>query len=270
MLCCRSGAAMVKKLLRTAQTYFPGLQDVRFTTQMKLFRALGRPYRPQYWAMRSFQAETPLLVDVGASRGMSIATLRTMQPDADIIGFEANIHIAEQTRKLFQEDTRIRIEPVGLGAKDDELTLYVPVYQGYRFDGLASLSRSEAADWLPGRIVGFDRAKLELEELRVHVRPLDSYNLAPFLLKMYVQGYETQVLLGSTNTIDAHRPVIIAPGHQGHVDAFLQKYGYRRYAWIDGHFVAEGNSPFVVFYMTSAHLAVVRPENAPADTPAAA
>jgi FkbM family methyltransferase len=250
---------MLKKMFRTAQTYFPQAQDFRFRSQMGLFRALGRPYRPDYWAIRSFRVDKPLLVDVGASRGMSIATMQTMKPDAEIIAFEANWHVAQLTRKTFEGDSRIRIEPVGLGDKDGELTLYIPVYRGYRFDGLASLNHREAAEWLRQRILGFDAAKLIVEEMQVQIRTLDEFDLAPFLLKLYVQGYEEKVLLGARKTIEKHAPVVIAPSHSEGVGAFLRKYGYTRYSWIRNRLVSEAADPgFVVFYMTAEHERLLR------------
>jgi FkbM family methyltransferase len=249
---------MLKKFLRSAQTFFPGFQDFRFRTHSRLLHALDRPYRPEYRGIRAFQVKEPLFVDIGANRGMSVGTMRTMKPDARIIGFEPNYHLARKLRQTFEKDPNVRVEPFGLGDKVGEMTLYIPVYRGYRFDGLASIHRQNAQDWLNSdRIVGFDQSQLAIEEMRVQIRTLDEFELAPFLIKLYVQGYEQEVITGAKNTIEKHQPVILAPGKNERVDVILRRFGYGRYSWIRNEFVSEADRGFVVFYMTAAQRRLV-------------
>jgi FkbM family methyltransferase len=244
----------MKRTLRSVQTYFPGLQDFRFGLHMRLLRALALPYRKEYRGIRAFHMQNPLFVDVGANRGMSISTLRTMRPDARIIGFEPNYHLVEKMRRLFAGDADIRIEPFGLGDKEDELTLYVPVYRGYCFDGLASIYKQNAERWLnPDRLFGFDPSKLVIEEMRVQIRTLDQFDLAPCLVKIYAQGYEQVIIRGAERTIKRYTPVILIPGHDEGADALLRTFGYNRYSWVGNKFVREANRGFVVFYVIAAH-----------------
>jgi FkbM family methyltransferase len=221
---------------------------------MRLLRTLGLPYRSEYRAVRRFDVQKPLFIDVGANRGMSISALRTMKSDARIVGFEPNYHLAEKMRHLFANDRDIRIEPFGLGSNDDELTLYVPVYRGYRFDGLASIYRQTAERWLNSdRVLGFDPSKLVIEEMSVQIRTLDEFDFAPFLIKIYAQGYEQEIIRGAAETIKRCSPVIVMPGHDKGTDHLLRTFGYNRYSWIGDRFVREANKGFVVFYATSAH-----------------
>jgi FkbM family methyltransferase len=244
----------MKRILRSVQTYFPGLQDFRFGLHIRLLRALALPYRKEYLGVRAFHVPNALFIDIGANRGMSISTLRTMKPDARIIGFEPNYHLVEKMRRLFASDGDIRIEPFGLGDKEDELTLYVPVYRGYCFDGLASLYRENAERWLnPDRLWGFDPSKLVIEEMRVQIRTLDQFDLAPFLVKIYAQGHEQEIIRGAERTIKSYTPVILMPGHDEGADELLRKFGYHRYAWLGNKFVREGNRGFIVFYVVPAH-----------------
>jgi FkbM family methyltransferase len=245
---------VVKRILRSAQTYFPWLQDFRFGLQIRLLRALALPYRKEYLGVCAFHVQNPLFIDIGANRGMSISTLRTMKPDARIVGFEPNYHLVEKMRRLFAGDADIRIEPFGLGDKQDQLTLYVPVYRGYRFDGLASIYKQNAEGWLnPDRILGFDPSKLVIEEMRVQIRTLDEYDFAPLLVKIYTQGYEQEIIRGAERTIKRYAPVILIPGHDEGTDALLRTFGYNRYSWVGDKFVREANRSFVVFYATAAH-----------------
>jgi FkbM family methyltransferase len=177
-----------------------------------------------------------------------------MKPDARIVAFEPNYYLSDKLRRLFIHDPNIRVEAFALGAKDDELTLHVPVYRNYRFDGLASIHKQIAERWLNSdRIWGFDRSKLTIEEMRVRVRTLDEFDLAPFLVKIYAQGYEQEILQGAERTIARHQPLILVPAHQERADALLRTLGYSRYAWIGDRFVREADEGYVVFYATETH-----------------
>jgi FkbM family methyltransferase len=250
-----AGAGVVKRVLRAAQTFFPGLQDFRFRIEARLLHALDRPFSYPYFGLRAFHVDNPLFVDIGAHRGLSISTLRTMKPDARIIGFEPNYILVEQVRAFFKNDPKISVEAFGLGDKRHELTLYVPVYRGFRFDGLASVDKDSAQNWLSAdRLLGFDPAKLVIEEMRVQIRTLDEFELAPFLVKIYTPGHVREVITGAKKTIDKHQPVILAPKQQPSADALLRDLGYRRFSWIANKFVAEADIGYVVFYLAPAHV----------------
>lgn len=251
LICKKQKRTSVKRILRAAQTYFPGLQEFRFDLQRRLLRALALPYRPEYRGVRTFQVQNPLFVDIGANRGLSISTLRTMKPDARIIGFEPNYNLVERLQRLFAEDVNVRVEAFALGDKDGELTLHVPVYRSYRFDGLASVYKHNAERWLnPDRVWGFDPSKLVIEEMRVRIRTLDEFNLAPFLVKIYAQGYEQEIVRGAERTIKRYQPMILIPAHDEGTDALLRTFGYNRYSWVGGKFVREADQGYVVFYAT--------------------
>lgn len=246
---------MLKKLIRSGQTLFPGVQDLRFRAESRLLHAIDRPYRPEYRAVRYLVARDPLFIDIGAHRGLSVSALRTMRPDARIVAFEPNHHLASRLRQNHANDPNVRVESCGLGARSDMLTLHIPVYRGYRFDGLASLDRRNAEEWLnPDRVYWFDRSKLVIEAMQVRIRRLDEFQLTPFLIKMYVQGYEKQVIAGATATIEQHHPVILAPSHNDEVYASLTRFGYKRFTWSEGRFRANANFGFIVFYLHARHI----------------
>jgi FkbM family methyltransferase len=244
---------VLKKSVRSAVTFFPGLQDFRFSAQSALLRLLDRPYRSEYRGVRVLK--DTLLVDIGAHRGMSISTLRTMKPGARIIAFEPNYLLAEKLRQRYAADQTVRVEPCGLGERAGEFILYVPVYRGYRFDGLASISRQIAENWLNAdRMLWFDPSKLVIDEMRIRIRTLDEFGLAPFLIKIYVQGHEKEVVAGAKETIERHHPVILTPAKNAGVDASLRRFGYKRYSWVGKQFVEEADVGFIVFYLQASHL----------------
>jgi hypothetical protein len=84
------------------------------------------------------------------------------------------------------------------------------------FDGLASFKEKNARDWLRGRIFGFNEAQLRIEKLRCQVKKLDDFNVRPCFIKIDVQGFEYEVLMGAVETLKNARPVILmeSPAHR--------------------------------------------------------
>jgi hypothetical protein len=101
-------------------------------------------------------------------------------------------------------------------------------------------------------MLGFEPSKLEIEEMRVQIRTLDEFDFEPFLIKIYAQGYEQEIIRGAEQTIKRCSPMIVIPGHDKGTDHLLRTLGYSRYSWIGDRFVREANAGFVVFYATPA------------------
>jgi FkbM family methyltransferase len=241
-----------KKLLRSLLVFAPGLQDARFKAEARFIRAFRRPYQPEFEGLRALRLRDPLILDVGCNRGISIETILAMRPDARVVGFEANSLLAADTKRWFAADPRVEIRPVGLGNEASSMEMHVPRYRSYRFDGLGSLDRSLAEKVLVNDYVyWFDRRHLRTETIRSAIERLDDLKLTPALIKLYVQGYERQVLDGAAETIRANEPVILAPSGRDEIDANLRSKGYKRFSWSKGSFLPEGDGGLYVYYMTA-------------------
>lgn len=241
----------MKKLLRSLLVYAPWVQDLRFRAEARVLRAIDRPFRAEFAGLRALPMQAPLVLDIGCNRGISMSTILSMKPDARVIGFEANPDLAAATARLFADDPRVEVLPVGLGERALEHTLHVPVYRGYRFDGLGSFDAGHAGALFDGRLLyWFDAHRLVFEKKPVSVRPLDDFALAPQVVKLYVQGHERAVLEGARETLAQSEPVVIAPAQHPEVDALLRGHGYARYQWHRDRFVAEADDRYVVWYMT--------------------
>ena len=83
------------------------------------------------------------------------------------------------------------------------------------------------------------------------IERLDDLKLRPAVIKLYVQGYEEQVLDGATETIRTNEPVILAASGRPEIDSKLRSKGYRRFQWLNGRFVPESDSGYCVYYMTA-------------------
>jgi hypothetical protein len=99
------------------------------------------------------------------------------------------------------------------------------------FDGLASFKEENARDWLKGRLYGFDEKKLEVKRMACTVKCLDDYSLKPFFIKIDVQGFEYEVLLGAQSTLLNARPILLIETPGSREQALLTKSGYQPFVF---------------------------------------
>ena len=113
----------------------------------------------------------------------------------------------------------------------------MPHYHGFMYDGLASFDRDEAASWLSSDTVAFfDPSALDVRETVCRVRRLDDLDLAPDFIKIDVQGYETQVLIGGAETIARAMPLILMETNPTAAD-HLAALGWMEAAFVGGRLV---------------------------------
>ena len=154
---------MLKKVLRTAQTYAPHLLDAKAWTQRTVRQKLRIPSEASYRAFECFPlAPGDAFLDIGANRGQTIASIRLYKPVAPIVAFEPNLVLARRLTERYARDQNVTIHPFGLGLERGHFDLHVPYYRGFMFDGLASFDWAAAHDWLSEEtIYGFDPAAPE-------------------------------------------------------------------------------------------------------------
>ena len=249
-----------QRVLRTAQTFVPALGNIKAAAQDRLARLTGRPFESDFEALRLFGGEGRLHLDIGANRGQSITAIRLCANKPRIISFEPNPKLAAALERRFGDVQGVRVEPVGLGAAAGEFELHIPSYRGYVFDGLASTDRAMAESWLNERtLVAFDPAKVTIETVRCRIRTLDTFDLAPFFMKLDVQGSELGVLAGGQGTIDRHHPVLLIEWPEAEVSAWLTQHGYVPYAFDERERMFRRNrgGPLNTFFMTEDKAALV-------------
>jgi len=119
------------------------------------------------------------------------------------------------------------------------VTLYIPSYNGWTFDGLASLHRREVEGWMNAdRLYWFDPQKLVIRGSRVPASTLDSYGLEPVLLKLHVKRCEIGDLQGAGEIVRKHHPVVLCAYPWDALIEFLARRGYEPHAFDWGRFIA--------------------------------
>lgn len=235
-----------KKILRTLQSEFPLLKELKEGLYFHGRRALRIPHESDFKALRLIPKSCPgVYVDVGANHGQSIESILLFRPEARIVSFEANPMLAEKLVRRYKGHENIRVIPTGLADKPGGFVLFVPSYKGFVYDGLASLEKTAAVSWINGKtVLGFDPNNLAIAEVPAAVETLDKYNLSPAFMKVDVQGYEYNVLRGAEETLRAFEPVLLIEDFASdqRTIQFAAKLGYDEYHF-SGRSLRKGAPP---------------------------
>jgi FkbM family methyltransferase len=244
-----------KALVRFLYASIPGLAAVRFAV-----KDLAAPYlaKPEFGGVPHLSIDGGVIVDVGANRGQSIEAFRRLAPASRIVAFEPEPRCAARLERRYHKDPMIFANSCALGARPGKLTFFVPKYGRWDCDGMSATDYRAATEWLrdPGRMLLFNEARLSVEEHSVECRTLDSYKLAPSLIKLHAQGAEFDILKGSQATIEKHRPALMPAFPSAAVDTLLGSWQYRPYNYQNGFFVpgAAQRPRTFTWYLTDEHL----------------
>jgi FkbM family methyltransferase len=169
------------------------------------------PHDESYYGFEhlSSDGEEGLFVDIGANDGISALSFRRFNKTYKILSLEPNpIH----ERKLKNVKTRISnfdYLMVGAGLSDEEVDLFVPMYQGIALHPAACMDYKLLQETMKRMYPAFISTKLKYVKQMVKVVRVDSLNLHPTLVKIDAEGFDYNVLLGMQATIDRARPCIL-------------------------------------------------------------
>jgi FkbM family methyltransferase len=245
-------------MLRTYQTYFPGLIEAKFAAQRCYRRISRRPHESDFAAVAALpKVSEAVFLDVGSNRGQSVESIRLYNEVCRIDSFEPNPILAGKLRARYSGDPRITIHEVALGKERGEFTLFVPCYRGFVFDGLASLRKDKVISWLRNNMLRFDERHLSFITYVCRVESLDNLSFAPYFIKLDIQGSEFQALLGARTTLSRHEPVLLVEGGEPEMFEYLSEFGYNNYTFINGQFVPGARPGCNAFHLTAKRLAEV-------------
>ena len=233
--------SVIKKVLRTLQSELPSVKEYKDEFYLYTRRILRIPHESDFRAVKLFDQDD-CFVDVGANQGQSIESILLFRTNARIVSYEPNTQLCEKLWRRYSNFKNVTIRPIGLADKAGKFNLFVPSYNGFVYDGLASFSRESAAGWLnKDRLLNFDPRKLSIQEIECSAETLDSQNLNPGFIKIDVQGYEENVIQGGMNTIKAREPVLLVEALSDRAHEILGRLGYDEYSF-DGHLFRKGRS----------------------------
>jgi FkbM family methyltransferase len=188
---------------------FPNLTETELPEIISQWEA-SRVHDVDFFGFQLLNRPLNQILDVGANRGQSIVSIRTLLPSVEIHSFEANqlLHPVLEALVSSTFASSVVIHPYGLSDVDGGFKLYIPFSKGVIFLEEASTSLEYfKKPWVAEKFR--ERGGLELNEVSCVLKIGDSLSLAPDLIKIDVEGAESLVLRGLTQTINKRRPVIM-------------------------------------------------------------
>jgi FkbM family methyltransferase len=189
-----------------------------FRLQMRR-RLRSADAEPELHVLRPLVTSPGTSVDIGASEGVYSHVLA---------GLSRRVHAFEPNPDLYRRllaavPDNVTVHNAALSDRSGVATLRLPLESG--------LATIETANLLDPAETG------PISTMEVETRTLDSFGLADVrLIKIDVEGHEGAVIRGASQTIAAHRPVLIVeieerhkPGGLGDVQQLPAEQGY--HAW---------------------------------------
>ena len=172
-----------------------------------------------------------LFLDVGANDGISAIGFRHVHSDYRILSLEPNLCHERALRKLKRRLKNFEFVLMGAGRTPSQMTLYIPIYNGVPIYTAASLRRDFVQRTMDEQhLPGQKDKSIVIVEFRVDIVPLDNMNLKPDIIKIDTEGFDYEVLLGLTKTIEACRPPILIehnPDLMEQMESFFIQRNYR-------------------------------------------
>jgi FkbM family methyltransferase len=196
---------------------------------------MRRPHDPDYGVFALFPECRGVFLDVGANAGMSALSFRIYNRTSPIVSIEPNPFHEDDLRFAGRLAKSLTYRMWAAGREDDTMELHVPVYRNVPLTTEASLLAQAVTDSpsLRARLGSrMDTDDFEIATCVVPVRPLDSLNLDPAFIKLDVQGFEHEALLGLEATLRRAHPVLLieTPGEE--VRSFLSGLAYDAFTYL--------------------------------------
>ena len=154
--------------------------------------------------------QTELFLDVGANDGISALTFRLYNQDYKILSLEPDSKHNDALNNIKRKDKNFEFQNIGLSNKNETKKLYIPECNGVYIGQLASLIKDEAFNNVP-KIISQKNisSKVKIIEKNIEIKTIDSMNLQPEIIKIDVEGFESQVLEGGIETIKKKKPFLM-------------------------------------------------------------
>ena len=193
---------------------------------------------PELYYVKKLVPRRGVAIDIGGFEGLYSYALAKVSREVHC--FEPQPQLAQNIERY--PNPRIRVHNMGLSDHEGQLTLRIPIING--------VERKAQATFRP--LGGPSRA------LKIPVKCLDDFQFTDVtLVKIDVEGLESQVIAGGVETIRREKPVLLVEIEQRHLDpsglkledVFRQilELGYR------GSFLERGNPKDIKYFDYDRH-----------------
>ncbi|NML45102.1 FkbM family methyltransferase [Ramlibacter sp. G-1-2-2] len=182
---------------------------------------------PDFAVLAHILPPAPVVIDVGGNIGQSIVSIKAARPQALISSFEPNPALIPQLRQTAQRFEDVRVFETGLGAARTAMTFHIPVVGGVRYlEECTMRLESLQEPWVVERFARRG-GQPSFETFTAAVVPGDELALQPDLIKVDVEGVESEVVAGFRETIARHAPILLVEnGDWTRLAPIIQSLGY--------------------------------------------
>jgi FkbM family methyltransferase len=198
---------------------------------------LRRPHDPDYGVFALFPHREGVFLDVGANAGMSALSFRIYNRTMPVVSIEPNPFHETDLRFVGRLAKPLTYRMWAAGDEAGSMTLHVPVYRSVPLTTEASLllEAVTGSHSLRARLGSrMDTPDFKVVSCDVPVRPLDSLHVDPAFIKLDVQGFEHQALLGLSETLDRAKPVLLVETPDDRVRNYLSAMNYQAFTYLPG------------------------------------
>lgn len=144
------------------------------------------------------------VLDIGANIGVMTVSLAKRIKDVEIFSFEpmpANLSVLKRILSFFRI-TNVRVFEFALGENTEKIEMVMPIVNSVKMHGLSHVVHESIAGNNKGEIIEVNIRKLDdLMELKNSEMKISA-------IKMDVENFEYFVLLGGTELLSRHRPLV--------------------------------------------------------------
>lgn len=218
---------LVKRALRLSPAWYGEAKWIEMRTRY----ALGRPHEDAFHVFAALP-KTGLFADIGANAGQSALSFAALRPHWSIVSFEPNPALGaylDRVSRLLRG--RHTWRNMGLGAAAGRLPFHIPARRGVEATQEGSFRREALTDAAARRRAG---APDEIHTIDVPVERLDRLGLLPDAIKLDVQGFEYEALLGMEDLFRRRPPLMLYVEYgpdSARVARWLGEFGYLPSYW---------------------------------------
>jgi len=189
------------------------------------------PHDKSYNAFHHFIRCIPhgLFLDVGANDGITALGFRKLSGEYRILSLEPNPLLKPALDKVKRRDPLFDYRIIGAGSAPALVQLFMPVYRGIAMHTYTSGSLEQTTSALEEICGPRVAAGARIETMPAQIVTVDSLEVDPSIIKIDVEGFDYEVILGAARTIDRMRPFIaveIAWGTSQSIQEFVRKRNY--------------------------------------------
>ena len=212
----------IKLLKRKLQRYlvfkfiYKNLFFYKFAILLARYTNLLLPHEEDIYGLNYLKFnKNNCIIDVGASDGLYFKSVRSIGIFNNFICFEALKINSKFLKKIKEKDTNFKFFIMALGNQNTDLNIYTPFYKKHFLYNYSSFSKKESIAILSLRDFEIDYKNLKFKKYKIKQKRLDFFKFNPSLIKIDVEGYENNVLIGSLKTIKKSKPIIYVENNLG-------------------------------------------------------